>query len=208
MTQESAEMLAPAAQDPSPGGDVPITERILDSAEIVLQTQGHAGFSTRRVAAEASIALGNLTYHFPTKSMLMRAMIDRMMTRYLDRFEEVLQTPGQGVEELVRWLLIDAASDEVTWLFRELWAMARHDETVSRAIEGFYDALMAKVCAKLEQAYPATDPADIRRVVRLIAMISEGSAVLYGTRQDKAAHIRGVHADTLMIMRLICDFRA
>lgn len=202
MTQESAEIPTKAAH----GGETPITERILDSAEIVLQTEGHAGFSTRRVAAQASIALGNLTYHFPTKSMLLRALIDRMMKRYLATFEEVLQTPGQGVEELVRWLLIEAASDEVTWLFRELWAMARHDTAVSDAIEGFYDELMARVCAKLEQAHPATDRAAIRRLVQFVAMISEGSAVLYGTRANKAEHIQGVYESTLKIMRSICDF--
>ena len=52
----------------------PVTERVLDSAEQVLLRQGYAGFSTRRVAQEANIALGNLTYHFPTKAELVRAL--------------------------------------------------------------------------------------------------------------------------------------
>ncbi|QKR99859.1 TetR/AcrR family transcriptional regulator [Sphingomonas sp. CL5.1] len=175
----------PRASTPETGGEGTVTERILDSAESVLRTHGYAGFSTRRVAMEASIALGNLTYHFPTKSRLVQALIDRLMKRYLERFEDVLQTPGQGLESLVKWLLGEAATEEATWLFRELWAMARHDEIVSDALDDFYDELMDRVAVKLEATYPAANPGDIRDLVQFIAVISEGTAVLYGTRRNR-----------------------
>jgi len=185
---------------PEMAGESTVIDRILDSAEVVLRDQGYAGFSTRRVATEAAIALGNLTYHYPTKSKLVQALIDRLMKRYLERFEEVLQTPGQGVEILVRWLLVEAVTEEATWLFRELWAMARHDEIVSDAIDDFYDELMDRVAVKLEATYPSAKPADIRDLVQLIAVISEGTAVLYGTRRNRVApHHRIVD----LIIRLI-----
>jgi AcrR family transcriptional regulator len=209
MTHDSVEKLLQAVNDTPPSRPVSLPETASETPimEIVLRDQGHAGFSTRRVATEAAIALGNLTYHFPTKSMLLRALIDRLMKKYLDAFVDVLETPGQGLETLVRWLLVEAASEEATWLFRELWAMARHDETVSDAIEKFYDDLMDKISTKLEHNHPTTNRDDIRTLVQFVAIISEGSAVLYGTRRNKSDYIYDVYEKTLKVMKSLCEFR-
>lgn len=160
-------------------------ERILDSATAVLRRHGYSGFSTRRVADEAAIALGNLTYHFPSKTELVRALIERLTRRYLDRFQEVLSTPGRGAEALVRWLLQEAVQEDAMWVFREFWAMALHDEVVRDAVDDLYDTLMDKVATTLEAAYPMADPGRVRDLVQFIALISEGSTVLYGTRRAR-----------------------
>lgn len=171
---------ATAAVDPKS-----VTERILDSAETVLLREGYAGFSTRRVAQEAQIALGNLTYHFPTKPELVRALIDRLMSKYLEQFEEVLRTPGNGLEILVQSLLEQAVDKQAMWLFREIWAMALHDSTVCQSIDDFYDRLMSRVTETLIAAYPDADPSRISDLVHFIAVISEGSSVIYGTRRSR-----------------------
>jgi AcrR family transcriptional regulator len=162
-----------------------VTERILDGAETVLRRHGFAGFSTRRVADEAAIAVGNLTYHFPTKPELVRALIGRLTARYLNRLQEMLGTAGRDVESLVRWLLEEAVT-ESAWLFRELWAMALHDRAICDAVDDLYDELMAKVTATLAAAYPEANPQGVRDLVQFIALMSEGSAILYGTRRTRA----------------------
>ncbi len=164
-----------------------VTERILDSAEVVLRRHGYAGFSTRRVAQEASIALGNLTYHFPTKPELVRALINRMVATYLGRFEDSLRMPEGGLESLVRWLLEEPVNEDAMWLFRELWAMALHDEEVREFIDDFYDELMGRVISALLAAYPDAEPQDVSDLVHLVAIMSEGSTVIYGTRRNRAS---------------------
>src|SRR5215469_12715522 len=67
------------------------TARILDSAEAVLMRHGYAGFTTRRVAEAAAIAPGNLSYHFPSKLELLRALIERLVRRYSERLVAALQ---------------------------------------------------------------------------------------------------------------------
>jgi AcrR family transcriptional regulator len=163
-----------------------VTERILDSAESVLRQYGYAGFTTRRVAEAAGIAPGNLSYHFPSKLELLRALIKRLMTHYSVRLDEALQPPGRGLEVLMRWLLDEAVVEENHSLFRELWAMSLHDEVVREAVDDFYDQLTAGVETSLLAAHPSADPQDVRDLVQLLAVISEGSAVLYGTRRDRA----------------------
>lgn len=162
-----------------------VIDRILDSAENVLRSQGYAGFSTRRVAQEAGMALGNLTYHFPSKPGLVRALIDRLMTRYLGRFEETLEAPGEGIESLVRWLLAESIKDEASWLFREIWAMSLHDSTIRDCLDDFYDTLMSRVAKVLVEAHPEADPGDISALVHFIALMSEGGTVIYGTRRPR-----------------------
>lgn len=181
--QEEARKLRRAADaDAEPKS---VTERVLDSAESVLLHQGYAGFSTRRVAQESNIALGNLTYHFPTKAELVRALIDRLMSKYLDYFEDFLRTPGRGVEGLVRWLLEDAPEEDAMRLFREIWAMALHDDIVRQSIDAFYDRLIERVTETLISAHPTADPRAIGDLVHFVAVISEGSSVIYGTCRER-----------------------
>ena len=58
---------------------------ILAAAEKVLIRVGYANFTTRKVAAAAGIAVGNLTYHFPNKVELTEALIDYILDRYIDQ---------------------------------------------------------------------------------------------------------------------------
>ena len=164
----------------------PITERVLDSAQLVLLHHGYASFSTRRVAQEAGIALGNLTYHFPTKAELVRALIDRLMSSYLAYFEEVLSVPGEGLETLVRWLLEVAPDEAAMRLFREIWAMALHDDIVRKSIDDFYDLLIERVTETLIAAHPKANPRALNELVHFVAVMSEGSSVIYGTRNTRA----------------------
>lgn len=181
-----------------------VIERILDGAEAVLREHGYAGFTTRRVAEVACIAPGNLSYHYPTKLALLRAVIERLVARYAERLRAALDQPGLAsgpdVEALVRWLLTDAATYETTWLFRELWAMSLRDEVVRDAVDDLYDELMHRIGTALQDACPAADPQGIRDLVQFIALMSEGSTVLYGTRPDRVTpHERMIDLAVRMI---------
>ncbi|HYB26064.1 MAG TPA: TetR/AcrR family transcriptional regulator [Solirubrobacteraceae bacterium] len=71
------------AGDKTQGGTA---ERILDSAERLVQTRGFSNFSYADVAAELGITKASLHYHFPGKAELGEALI----TRYAERFSEAL----------------------------------------------------------------------------------------------------------------------
>jgi AcrR family transcriptional regulator len=55
-----------------------LRERIVDAAVHLLETQGPKGFGQVRVAREAGIAQGHLTYYFPRKSDLAAAVVERI----------------------------------------------------------------------------------------------------------------------------------
>jgi len=164
-------------------------DRIIESARQVLLQHGHAAFTTRRVAEAAGITHGNLNYHFLNKRNLLRALISHLLKSYSQRFEAFLSDPnyplGQDIERMVRWLWTDSISYETTRTFRELWALSLHDPVICRALDDFYDEAMAGVTQILRDARPGTDTAAIELLVHLLAMVSEGGAVLYGTRPER-----------------------
>lgn len=179
-------------------------DRILDSAEAALRRYGYAGFTTRRVAEMADIAPGNLSYHFPSKLELLRALIERLTARYSERLQEILRTPAlssePNLEALVRWLLRDAIAEETVWLFRELWAMSLHDNVIRGVVDDLYDEVMERIATALRRACPTVAPQDVRDLVQFLALVSEGSTVLYGTRQNRATpHGRMIELTVRMI---------
>jgi len=66
------------------------SERILDSAELLVQTRGFNNFSYADIAAELGITKASLHYHFPGKAELGYALISRYSERFsaaLDRID-------------------------------------------------------------------------------------------------------------------------
>jgi AcrR family transcriptional regulator len=172
-------------------------ERIIIAAKQVLLEVGYANLTMRKVAEVAGLALGNVTYHFPFKRNLLIALIQTMTIHYAEQFENILQEiakdPKLTPDQLVRWLLTDAAEYETVAIFRELWAMSLHDDLIRDTIDDFYDRHMADVAAKIEELYPEVEPQTAAEFVQILAMLSEGATVLYGTRRDRRVrHERAV----------------
>ena len=186
----------------------PTVERILENARAVLVTHGYAAFTSRRVAEAAGMAVGNLTYHFPTKRELLRALISRLLQFYAQRFETFLadsrRDSALDLEMLVRWVWTDAIGVDTTRTFRELWALALHDVVIRRAIDDFYDEAIGGVVQLLKQAQPRADVQTIRLLVQLLAMVSEGGSVLYGTGRERAVP----HASILELVPRLIDLVA
>ena len=178
------------------GGSNGTVARILDAAQQVLIAHGYAGFTMRLVARSGGISPGNLTYHFPSKNELLRAVITRILEGYSRQFDKILSDPdvpdGQELERLVHWLLMDSTTEETVRVSREIWAMALHDSVIRKAADDFYDELLERLVTLLQRSRPNTDRASIREMVHFLALLSEGTAVLYGTRRERTVRIERI----------------
>ena len=187
-------------------------DQILECGRRVLIEHGHVGFTTRRVAEAAAISLGNLTYHFPTKSELLRALVNRLVAEYSGQFDALLtdsETPNeQQIESLVRWLLTDAVTEETVRIFRELWAMSLHDEMIRQAVDDLYDSLMNGAALLLRRSRPDIDVKSIRELVQVLALLSEGSTVLFGTCRERVVPFeRVIELVMPMLAAIVPDLR-
>jgi len=190
------------ARRPRPRRNFPATngtrEGILAAAREVLFRHGHERFTTRKVAALAGMTVGNLTYHFPSKRQLLSSLIQRLLDEYtvaIEGFFADLSVPvEQEFKALIEWLMNDASTPTSNRLFRELWAMAVHDRFLARAIDDFYDQAIERIAQMLRAANPAMSPESAFTIAHLVAMVSEGTGIIYGTRLTRAASHAAVKA--------------
>ena len=68
---------------------VPTPTRILDAAEQAFGASAYAGARLADIARDAGVRRPSLLYHFPSKDVLHRAVVDRLFTDVLARFGEV-----------------------------------------------------------------------------------------------------------------------
>ncbi|HVW68875.1 MAG TPA: TetR family transcriptional regulator [Steroidobacteraceae bacterium] len=175
-------------------------DAILVAAEDVLITAGYAGFTARKVAESAGIALGNLTYHFASLSDLRRALVDFVLQRYLRRWQafregrEAAEQPPTSVASVLEWLITDAVAPRTTKLFRELWAMAAQFPDAAAAMDDFYAQGVAAAAEVLRSLFPDLPKGASLDIAKLMAVTSEGSIVLFGTLPNAKAKVGALHA--------------
>jgi AcrR family transcriptional regulator len=73
-----------------------LRERIVDAAVRLLETQGPKGFGQVRVAREAGVAQGHLTYYFRRKSDLAAAVVERLTRETRLEMEPLLLGAGDA----------------------------------------------------------------------------------------------------------------
>jgi TetR/AcrR family transcriptional repressor of nem operon len=81
-------------------------ERILDSAERLVQSRGFNGFSYADVASELGVTKASLHYHFAGKAELGRALIDRYSARFAQALERIDAGGADGPAKLAAYARI------------------------------------------------------------------------------------------------------
>jgi AcrR family transcriptional regulator len=114
-------------------------QSILEASERVLERVGYAAFTSRKVAEEAGIAIGNLTYHFPSKA-----------------------------------------------------ALACHQPIAAEALDRFYRRATRAGVVVVKGSNGAVDERTATELAYLMAMISEGAVVLFGTLPEADRVLPGV----------------
>lgn len=76
-------------------------DRILDSAQALVQVRGYNGFSYADISAELSIAKPSIHHYFPTKAALAEALIARYRKQFAAALQEVDDNAGSARQRLV-----------------------------------------------------------------------------------------------------------
>jgi AcrR family transcriptional regulator len=103
-------------------------EALLDAAERLLVQGGHAGITTRRLAAEAGVNHGLVHYYFGSVENVLVRTLERFTERLVARQRDLYAGPEPFVEKwrtAMRYLVSDDQTYEKIWL--ELQALAWND---------------------------------------------------------------------------------
>ena len=139
-------------------------ERILRATLGLLAEEGTAALSNRRIAAEAEVSLGSLTYHFPSQASMLRESLLLYVGEEVERLEAIaaaLQARRPSVEEVaaeVQALIGRPTGGPGPLAELELHLQAARDPELQEASArcfAAYDTLAASALGALGVADPA-----------------------------------------------------
>jgi AcrR family transcriptional regulator len=74
---------------------IPVRDRLLNAAELVVTRDGVSNLTLTAVARAADVSKGGLLYHFPSKSALINAIVERMAARCEADQESAIEKDSQ-----------------------------------------------------------------------------------------------------------------
>lgn len=164
-------------------------DQIIASAERLLRVDGYHMLSTRRVADACGISVGNLTYHFPNKTLLIEAVITAVCHRYQSQRPSIVpsdvKTPRQYLNEVSAWMLKDAVTPDTSALFLELWVLAKHHNFAAEALEQLYETVTRWITDSLESYFPKSTLLQRQRAAYFLLALSEGSVAVFSRPQQR-----------------------
>lgn len=158
-------------------------DAILKAALEVLIEEGAGAFTIRRIAAACGMKVGNVSYHFPRKEMLIQVLLDNIVTNYNAKVELQVRS-GLPAEERLRALIIlcleDIQSKRTTHLFTELWALGNHNDFVAGRVNAFYDRIHTVIGEHVLELNPTLSPKQAETVALFISASMEGTTPFLG----------------------------
>lgn len=172
---------------------VAMIEEIVRAAERVLAEQGHAALSLRRVAEECGLKVGNLSYYFPAKHDLIKAVLESIIEGYRDSAEQIealTQTdPEKALKTyLLRWMR-DNEVVRTSRIYVEVWAMANNDPHVREAMDRFYDNGRRRIGRMIAKLNPALPEDEIAALALHVISTMEGLMVFANKSHAESAHM-------------------
>jgi DNA-binding transcriptional regulator YbjK len=147
------------AEEPTDRRRAPATrDAILRATLTLLAEEGMGALSNRRIAAEAGVSLGSLTYHFPSQAVLLRESLLLYVNEEVERLEGVAaalraRNPSRAeVAAEVETLLARPTGGPGPLAELELHLQAARDpelQDASRRCFAAYDALGADALTSL-----------------------------------------------------------
>lgn len=166
-------------------------EAILQAALNVLLDEGASAFTIRRIAAACDMKVGNVSYHFPRKEMLVQVLLDEILVVYNHKLDHQVYQPDLSAEERLRLIieicLVDIAGKRTTRLFTELWALANQSEFIANRVEAFYTSVHQVIGQQVAVLNPALSADEVQTVALFISAAMEGSTPFLGFEKPWAA---------------------
>jgi AcrR family transcriptional regulator len=183
--------------------------QLVAAARAVLSRDGVAGTTLRAVAAEATVPLGTLHYVFPSKELLIIAVLEDVTDEVSAVFRAAETDAGldqairHGVETYWRRLVVN--DPQLALMRHELFVYAlRTPGLESQArwqIEG-YNRIVAEWVQKAASGAGEVCAVPFDTLARVLVGSVMGIVVQYLSDRDRARSQRDLHAVTEMLIRL------
>ena len=172
-----------AGRSPKAAGT--ITE-ILAAGRRVFLRDGHAGLSLRKVAEEAGVAVGNVSYYFETKRALIEAVLAEALAEYVEEhlrhFEAERQSPLEILLDVVTFYVSNARQTHA--LFFHMWGFAASAPEAKELIRKLYRPIGRFIYFLVRAARPGASDTRVREIVLQLFSLEEGLKLFIGMGPD------------------------
>lgn len=166
-------------------------DEIIQTTKKILIDDGLANLSTRRVARDLGISIGNLHYYFPTKNDLLQAVIADVIRGYDEEFEKEAKlfpnAPRKRMEAFVRYLIADAQKPEVRAFFYQLWGMSVQKAFAADLRDKAYSRFVDMMVDMLAPLHPDKSIGELKSLAMTIIAMIEGVHVTFGLGKEMLA---------------------
>jgi TetR/AcrR family transcriptional regulator len=179
--------------------------KIIAAARQVFIQVGHAGLTQRDVADAAGIAVGNLTYYFPTKRALLDAMLLEGLGDYLDdhirQYKADREQPLDVLLNIMEAFVCNARHSHQ--FFYHMWGYAGSDEEVKLKLRSYYQAVGRFIYYLVRAANPKLNDMQIRRATLQISSLEEGLKLFIGMGPGDEPSIAAAEQDIRLVTEKI-----
>jgi TetR/AcrR family transcriptional repressor of nem operon len=164
--------------------------RILDVAELMLQTRGYNAMSYGAIAGQVGVTKAALHYHFPSKSDLGLAVLGRYCGGFADELERIDAQDLPAMDRLAAYaqLHVDVLLGERLCLCAMLAAERQTlDDTIRDQLEAFFGANHAWLASVVERGRADGTVAGVGEpdaVAEMILGALEGAMLMAWARRD------------------------
>jgi len=156
-------------------------ERVAAIVEVgadILLGEGFASLTKRRIAKRLAISHGNVSYYFPSRESLWRAVVDHQLKEYNKRHHRIgikepddPQTAFDGF--VVRW--IDEYNDRTARsFFSHVIAHAEVNETIAKIRDEIYETFFNETMRRARALDLGVDKKELERRVLEVMVVLEG----------------------------------
>ncbi len=184
--------------------------KILESAQHILINEGFHSLSLRKIAQHMGISNGNVTYYFPNKKVLLRALIEDMLSRYDAEYELEAATfpnaPLKRINAYFQYLINDAQNADSRNFFYQLWGLSTHDPIAAELREEVYGHFYNQLLTQLKAVRPELSSSELKSKTFLLMSMVEGINVILGSGANFTGQFDGI--DTYLekqIMALVIN---
>lgn len=125
-------------------------EKIKKATYELLAFKGYSAISMRDIAKRAGIVVGQLTYHYKTKDLLIECVFDEFTTLIIEKCEECVAHSDNKVNDFQKYIAKMYDEDNATYrILLDFSAQSLWNQNIKRKMDKFFQ----KIISIVRQAY-------------------------------------------------------
>jgi len=174
-------------------------EQILDLAEMLIQTRGYSAFSYQDIADSLGIRKASIHYHFPSKTDLGIAVVDRYVARFAAALVAIAQDQSQTSMAMLDFYVAPyvgfaKSADQVCLCGALAGEILALPPALRSRVDGFFRSHQTWLTGILKRGMDRGEfklPAPASKVARLVFGALQGALLVKRTTGD-ASQLRDV----------------